>query len=58
MRKELVFNKKHNNYIIDKRYFQKDKNPININEVDIEKIVSSNKTPYSEYGANKYYIAY
>ena len=35
MRKELVFNKKHNNYIIDKRYFQKDKNPININEVDI-----------------------
>ena len=58
MKKELVFNNGHNNYIIDKYYFQKDKNPININEVDTEKIVSSNKTPHSEYGANKYYIAY
>ena len=37
MRKELVFNNGHNDYIIDKYYFQKDKNPININEVNTEK---------------------
>ena len=58
MRKELVFNNGHNNYIIDKYYFQKDKNPININEVDTEKIVLFNKIPHSQYGANKHYIAY
>ena len=37
MKKGLVFNNKHNNYIIDKCYFQKDKNPVNINEADTEK---------------------
>ena len=58
MRKELVFNNGHNNYTKDKYYFQKDKNPININEVDTEKIVLSNKAPHGEQGANKYYIAY
>ena len=55
---ELVFNNGQNNYIIGKYYFQKDKNPININEVDIEKIVLSNKIPNGKYGANKYFIAY
>ena len=58
MKKELVFNNRHNNYIIDKYYFQKDKKPININEVDNEKRVLSNKTPHGECGANKYYTAY
>ena len=58
MRKELIFNNRHNNYSIDKYYFQKDKKPININEVDTKKIVQSNKAPYGEEGANKYYIGY
>ena len=58
MRKQWIFNNGHNNYIIDKYYFQNDKNPININEVDNEKIVLSHKTPHGEYGANKYYVAY
>ena len=30
----------------------------NINDVDIEKIVLSNKTSYGKHGANKYYISY
>ena len=58
MGKELVFNNGYNDDTKDKYYFQKDKNPININEVDIKKIVLSNKIPYGEQGANKYYIAY
>ena len=58
MGKELVFNNGHNNYYINKYYFQKDKKPINTNEVDTEKIVLSNKIPYGELGANNYYIAY
>ena len=37
MRKELILNNAHNNYSIDKYYFQKDKKPININEVEIKK---------------------
>ena len=37
MRKELVFNNVHNNYSINKYYFQKNKKPININEIDIKK---------------------
>ena len=58
MRKELVFKIKNNRYTKEKYYFQKDKNPININEVDTEKIMLSNKTPHGEQGANKYHIAY
>ena len=58
MRKVLIFNNGHNNYSIDKYYFQKYKKPININEVDTKKIVLSNKTPYGREGANKYYIGY
>ena len=45
MRKELVFKIRHNNYTKDKLYFQKDKKPVNINEVDTKEIVLSNKTP-------------
>ena len=37
MRKELVFNNEYNDYTKDKYYIQKDKNPININEVDTKK---------------------
>ena len=58
MRKELIFDNGHNNYIIDKYYFQNDKSTINISEVDTKKIVLSNKTPYGKEGANKYYTGY
>ena len=34
MSKELIFNNGHNNYSIDKYYFQRDKKPVNIDEVD------------------------
>ena len=54
----MIFNNKHNNYSIDKYYFQRDKTLININEVDTKKIVLSNKTPYGKEEANKYYIGY
>ena len=54
----MIFNNGHNDYSIDKYYFEKDKKPININEVDTKKIVLSNKTPYGKKGANKYYIGY
>ena len=48
MRKELVFKIKNNSYTKDRYYFQKDKNLTNINEVDTEKIVLSNKTQHGE----------
>ena len=38
--------------------FKKIKNPININEVDINKILLSNKAPHGEQGSYKYYIGY
>ena len=39
MRKELIFNNRHNDYSINKYYFQKDKRKnININKLDINKI--------------------
>ena len=58
MGKEFFFNNGHNNYYINKYYFQKDKKPININEVDNDKIVLSNKTPNGAHGTNEHYIAY
>ena len=58
MRKELIFKIKNSSYTKGKYSFQKDKKLININEVNINKIVLSNKTPYGECSANKYYIAY
>ena len=54
----MVFKIRHNNYTKNKYYFQKDKKPININDADTKEIVLSNKIPYGEQGANKYYIAY
>ena len=58
MGKEFVFKIKNNSYTKDKYYFQKGKNQKNINQVDTEKIVLSNKAPHGEQGANKYSIAY
>ena len=59
MRKELIFNNRYNDYSIDKYHFQKNKkNPININEVDINKIFLSNKSTYGEQRSCKYYIGY
>ena len=56
--KELVFRIKNNSYAKSKYDFQKDKKPINNNEVNIDKIVLSHKISYGEHGANKYYIGY
>ena len=39
-------------------YFKTNKKPININDVDTNKILSSNEVPYGKHGANKYYIGY
>ena len=58
MRKELIFNNGHNNYRIGKYCFQKDENPININNVGVNKIFLSNKASYGEQGSYKYYIEY
>ena len=38
--------------------FKKIKKPININKVDINKILLSNKAPSGEQGSYKYYIGY
>ena len=58
MRQRLFFKINNNEYERNKYSFQKDKKPININHVDIEKIVLSNQTSYGKHGANKYYISY
>ena len=58
MRQRLIFKIDNKEYERNKYSFQKDKKPININDVDIEKIVLSNKTTYGKHGANKYYISY
>ena len=58
MRQKPIFKINGKEYERNKYSLQKDRNPININDVDIKKIVLSNKTPYGKQGANKYYIAY
>ena len=58
MRQRFIFKIDDKEYERNKYSFQKDKKPININDVDIEKIVLSNKTPYGKHDANKYYIFY
>ena len=58
MRQELIFNIKHNNYTVDMHYFKTNKKAININDVDTNKIVLSDKVSYGKQGANKYYIGY
>ena len=54
MRQELVFNIKHNNNTEGMHYFKTNKKPININDVDTNKIVLSNKISYGKHGADKY----
>ena len=55
---ELVFKIKNKSYDTRKYLLQKDKKPININDVDTKNIVLSSKTPYGKQGANKYYAGY
>ena len=54
MRQTLSFN----NFSVDKYLFQKKKERININKIDIKKIVLSNKVSYGKQGAYKYYVGY
>ena len=58
MRQELVLNIKHKNYTADMHYFKTNKKLSNVNDVDTNKIVLSNKLSYGKQGANKYYIGY
>ena len=58
MRQKLIFKISTNEYEKDKYSFQNDNFMININNVDIKKIVLSTKTPYGNKGANKYYVVY
>ena len=58
MIQKLIFKIDDKEYERNKYSFQKDKKPININDVAIKKIVLSNKIPYGKHSANKYYISY
>ena len=58
MRQRLIFKINNNEYKRNRYSFQIDEKPININDVDIEKIVLSNKTSYGKHDANKNYISY
>ena len=58
MRQKLIFKINSKEYEKDKYLFQNDKELVNINDVDIKKIVLSNKTPYGRHGTSKYYSAY
>ena len=60
MAKELVLESKIKTITITSIYFKTiNKNePININEIDTDKIVLSDKISYGEHGFNKYYIGY
>ena len=48
MRQELTSNIGHNSYSVGKHYFQTNKKPININEIDVKKILSPNKVSYGK----------
>ena len=56
MTQKLIFKINSKEYEKDKYSFQNDNFMININNVDIKKIAPSTKTPYSNKGANKYYV--
>ena len=60
MGKDLDFKIKNESYYINRYLFQNDKKTakFNINEVNTEKIVLSDKTTYGKHGANKCYIRY
>ena len=58
MRQKRIFKINSKEYEKDKYSFQNDNFMININNVDIKKIVLFSKTPYGNKGANKYYVGY
>ena len=58
MRQKLFFKINSKEYEKDKYSFQNDNFMININNVDIKKIVLSTKALYGGKGANKYYVGY
>ena len=58
MRQRLIFKINSKEHGKDKYSFQNDKFMININNVDIKKIVLSTKTLYGNKGVNKYYVGY
>ena len=58
MRQKFIFKINSKEYEKDKYSFQNDNFMININNVDIKKIVLSTKTLHDNKGANKYYVGY
>ena len=58
MRLKVILKINSKGYEKDKYSFQNDNFMININNVDIKKIVLSTKKPYGNKGANKYYVGY
>ena len=58
MRQKLIFKINSKEYEKDKYSFQNDNFIININNVDIKKIVLSTKTPYGNKYTNKYYVGH
>ena len=58
MRQKLIFKINSKEYEKDNYSFQNDNFMININNVNIKKIVLSTKTPYGNKGTNKYYVGY
>ena len=58
MMQELVFKSYHNNYNVAKYCFETNKKQININEIDIKRLVLFNKISCGKQAAIKYYIGY
>ena len=58
MERTFIFKINSKDYEKNKYSFQKDKFMININNVDIKRIMLSNKIPCGKQGANKYYVGY
>ena len=58
MRQKLIFKINSKEYEKDKYSFQIDNFMININNVDIKKLVQSAKAPYGNKSAKKYYVGY
>ena len=58
MRQKLVFKTNSKEYEKDNYSFKNANFMININNVDIKKLVQSTKTSYVNKGANKYYVEY
>ena len=58
MGEKLLFRINGKEHEKDEYLFQKDEFMININDVDIERMVLSNKIQYDKKGGNKYYAGY